>query len=54
MTNKFIYNLKKPNGAKSKLLDIRLSKMLGFKAKVKLDEGIKKTINWYLKNYTSN
>ena len=51
---KFIYNLKKPNGAKSKLLDIRLSKMLGFKAKVKLDDGIKKTINWYLKNYTSN
>ena len=49
---KFVYNIKKPNGAKNKLLDIRLSKMFGFKPKVKLDEGLKKMIDWYLKNYT--
>ena len=53
-TGEFIYNTKKPNGAKSKLLDIKLSKLLGFKPKVKFDEGIKKTVSWYLKNYTSN
>jgi GDP-L-fucose synthase len=53
-SGKFNYNLKKPNGAKSKLLNVQLSKMLGFKPKVKFNEGIKKTVAWYLKNYTSN
>ena len=48
---KFIYNINKPNGAKSKLLDIKLSNVLGFKPKIKLDQGLKNTVQWYLKNY---
>ena len=49
---KFFYNKQKPNGAKSKLLDVRLSKIMGFEAKVNLNDGLKKTADWYLKNYT--
>ena len=48
---KFVYNHKKPNGAKSKLLDVSLSKTMGFEAKVDLNNGLKKTVNWYLDNY---
>lgn len=48
---KFFYNKRKPNGAKSKLLNIKLSNKLGFKPKVSFSSGIKKTINWYLKNF---
>ena len=49
---KFFYNKQKPNGAKSKLLDVRLSKIMGFEAKVNVNDGLKKTADWYLKNYT--
>ena len=45
------YNKKKPNGAKSKLLDVKLSKQLNFRIKIGFDEGIKKTIKWYKENY---
>lgn len=47
----FKYNAKKPSGAKNKLLDIKLSKQLKFKVKVRFNEGIKKTIKWYKENY---
>ena len=51
---KFVYNHKKPNGAKSKLLDVSLSKTMGFEAKVDLNNGLKKTVKWYLDNYSKN
>lgn len=47
---RFIYNKKEPNGAKSKLLDVKLSKKLGFKPKISFEEGIKLTLDWYAKN----
>ena len=47
----FIFNKKKPSGARSKLLDIKLSKHLKFKVKIGFSEGIKKTIQWYKENY---
>ena len=50
---KFFYNKKKPNGAKSKLLNVKLSNKLGFKPKVNFTKGIKKTINWYLRNFAT-
>ena len=50
---KFFYNKTKPNGAKSKLLNVKLSNKLGFKPKVNFSKGIKKTINWYLKNFAT-
>lgn len=39
----------KPNGMPRKLLDISRLKKLGWKHKINLEEGIKKTINWYTK-----
>ena len=50
-TGIFKYNKEKPSGAKSKLLNIQLSKKLKFKVKINFDEGIKKTTKWYKENY---
>ena len=47
---KFYNNLKKPDGAERKLLDISLIKKLNWKPKITLDTGLKKTIDWYSKN----
>ena len=43
-------NLKKPDGVKSKLMNVELSKKYGWKAEVSLDEGLKKTISWFIKS----
>ena len=47
---KFVYNLEKPDGAKSKLMNINLSKKFGWSAKINLNHGLKKTIHWYKTN----
>ena len=44
---KLVYNLKKPDGVKSKLMNISLSKKFGWSAKINLNHGLKKTIYWY-------
>ena len=44
---KLVYNLEKPDGAKSKLMNINLSKKFGWSAKINLNHGLKKTIHWY-------
>ncbi len=46
----FYNNLNKPDGAERKLLDVSLINELNWKPKITLDEGLKKTINWYSKN----
>ena len=38
----------KPDGAPRKLLDVSRIKTLGWKPKVSLNEGIKKTYEWYM------
>ncbi len=48
---KFYFNKKKPSGMQRKLLDITKAKKLGWKAKVKLELGIKKTFKAYLSKY---
>ena len=48
---KFYFNKKKPTGMKRKLLDVSISKKLGWKAKVSLTQGIKKTYKEYKKKY---
>ncbi len=48
---KFYYNKQKPSGMKRKLLDVSISKKLGWKAKISLTEGIKKTLKDYKKKY---
>lgn len=41
----------KPSGDPIRILDTKKSeKLIGFKLKTSIDEGIKKTINWYLEN----
>ena len=46
------YDHSKPNGVNRKLMDSKIAKKeYGFKINTKLEEGIKKTINYYEKNY---
>lgn len=48
---KIIWNKSKPKGDAKRLMDIsRAKKLLGFKPKYSLEEGIKETIKWYMKN----
>jgi len=44
------YDISKPDGTPRKLLDISKSIQLGWHPKTSLEEGISKTIQWYLKN----
>ncbi len=43
------YNTEKPDGTMKKLTDVSKLKALGWEYKVKIDEGIQKLYNWYLK-----
>jgi GDP-L-fucose synthase len=47
-----IWDASKPDGQPRRHLDVsRAQKEFGFKAKVGLQEGLKKTIRWYIKNH---
>lgn len=48
---KFIHDLTKPSGMKQKLLDISLQKSLGLDYNHSLENGIKKTYEYYLNEY---
>jgi len=43
-----IYDASKPDGTPRKLLDVSKINKLGWKAKISLEEGVKKTYDWYL------
>ncbi|MFT5207632.1 MAG: GDP-L-fucose synthase [Candidatus Omnitrophota bacterium] len=48
-----IWDTTKPNGQPRRRLSVvRAKRVLGFEAKVKLDEGLKKTLDWYNKKVT--
>lgn len=48
---KLSWDINKPTGDPVRVLSMeRAKKLLGFKAKTPLEEGIKKTVEWYLKN----
>ena len=48
---KIIWDKSKPMGDKKRLMEItRAKKLLGFKPIISLEQGIKETIEWYLKN----
>jgi GDP-L-fucose synthase len=51
---KFIYNLKKPEGQKKKLLDISKQTILGWRPRFSLKEGIKQTVKFFLKKNSLN
>jgi GDP-L-fucose synthase len=44
------FDLSKPDGTMRKLLDSTRLKKLGYIAKIKLEDGLKDTYNWYLNN----
>ncbi|MHA1222236.1 MAG: GDP-L-fucose synthase [Candidatus Heimdallarchaeaceae archaeon] len=46
-----IFNTTKPDGTPRKLLDVTKLNKLGWTSKTSLREGIKKTYNWFVKNY---
>jgi GDP-L-fucose synthase len=43
-----MHDLSKPDGTPRKLLDVSKLNQLGWKAKISLEEGIRKTYDWYL------
>jgi GDP-L-fucose synthase len=47
---KILWNTSKPNGQPRRKLDSSKAKKFGFKAKTTFEEGLKKTIDWYIKN----
>ena len=48
---KYVFDKKKPNGMKTKVLDVSVSKTLGWKSKIDLTSGIEKTYSFYKENY---
>ena len=48
-----IWDSTRPDGTPRKLLDVKKMHDLGWKHKVKMEEGIRKTYNWFLKNKES-
>ena len=44
------FDTSKPDGMFRKVMDVSKINNLGWKAKISLDEGIKKTYEWYLNN----
>ncbi|PIV47019.1 GDP-fucose synthetase [bacterium (Candidatus Gribaldobacteria) CG02_land_8_20_14_3_00_41_15] len=46
-----IWDKTKPDGTPRKLLDVNCLHKLGWRHKIKLEEGIKNTYEWYKKNY---
>ena len=49
----FTYNSSKPDGAPRKLVDVGRLNALGWTAKTGLDEGFRRTYDWFLKNVAS-
>jgi len=48
---KIVWDKTKPDGQPRRCLDVKKAKKeFGFMAKTKFDEGLKKTISWYIKN----
>jgi len=47
---KIVWDKTKPDGQPRRRLDVSKAKQFGFKARVGLEEGLKKTIDWYEKN----
>ncbi len=48
---KIIFDTDKPDGTPRKLLNIKKLETLGWKYKIDLDEGLRKTYKWYLENH---
>ena len=51
---KILYDKKKPSGMKNKVVDVKLAKKYGWKAKTNLDQGLQKTLNFAYKLYKNS
>lgn len=52
LKRKVVFDMTKPDGSSRRNSDNnKARKLIGFEAKIKLREGLKKTINWYKENY---
>ena len=49
---KIVWDKSKPDGTPKKLLDVGKIHKIGWKHKITLNEGLKKTYQWYQKNYS--
>lgn len=49
-TGKIVHDTSKPDGTMKKLMDVSFANSLGLKTKVSLNDGLKKTYSWFLKN----
>lgn len=49
-----IWDTAKPDGVMKKLLDSALIKNLGWQCKINIDDGIKKTYQWFIENIKNN
>ncbi len=47
---KIVWDTSKPDGMPSKVVDITIANKLGWQAKTSLEEGVKRTYMWFLKN----
>ncbi len=51
---KIVWDREKPDGQPRRMLDVsKAKKEFGFRASTSFEKGLKKTINWYIKNYKS-
>jgi GDP-L-fucose synthase len=51
---KIVWDRSKPSGDKKRLMDISRAKSIGFIPSISLKEGIKETMEWYLKNKSAS
>jgi GDP-L-fucose synthase len=49
-TGEIVYDASKPDGTPRKLLDVSKLRSLGWKAQTSLEEGIRRTYEWYVQN----
>lgn len=47
---KVVWDVSKPSGDKKRLMDISRAKSLGFEPQISMEEGVRETMQWYLKN----
>ena len=46
-----VFNTEKPDGMPRKLLDVSRMREFAWRPKISLEEGIKRTLDWYISNY---
>ena len=47
---RFKYDKTKPNGDKIRIMDTQKAQSYGISAKTSIEDGLKQTIDWYIKN----